>query len=553
MAPPNKSETPLQSNYQDGQNFEIDIDQIYKDWITPIDNIRSFANLNFNRGLLTSLTSDSDVAGLSKLVKMEKTPQESRCHAFFRLLGFPVVSSSNTFYNPGFDIVKDPNSFTDLPTKLTIAKSPMADFNSLSEDRENYAQTILAIFADPNTIEAGVLALSSGGNSKLRKFIIPLDEDSSPFGSLTDDAQSYTIDTTSLVGKNTIDLMEYQNNNGEKPEDISLSSGTHIIKPFIVDARIDFTVSPQSRLVAVPFVPDNAFTKVSATENVVRPLLEKIIRDRLVAISKSSAGSNVDSITNFVKNVPAVQDSQLVSIVTKGPYKQDDQTRFIDNVNTIRTLMFKLVDAQKIIKVAQGLYYWVPVPSTTGPEGGCTVQGVFLPTVLDPRLSTKLDKQIVIAIAKSVTNNLNTDSAQAAAANDPVNFTNKTTFGPDTAGGLGDNNNTNLETLSQSRNRILSKAGNALRTVEIITGEFSGFGLCDIVAIIGALNIMAPDKLVGLLDDSAYDRMQVALPSTKGIARAGIVASMTELTSRVKDFYNLMDKIYLDINAGGAI
>ena len=554
MAKPNSSQTPLQGNYQDDQNFEIDIDQLYSDWITPIDNVRSFANLSSNKNLITSSTQATDIPGLSKKIKMERSVQESRCHAFFRLLGLPVVSASNTFYNPGFDIVKSPNSATPLSSKLTIASSPIENFNDLSENRETYAQDVLSIFSTPNDLSSSVLALSSGATNALRDFNAPLAQDSSAFGSLINSYQSYTVDTTSLVGTNMINLFEYQDSNGNTPTDVSLlNTRSHIIKPFIVDARIDFTVSPQSKLVAVPFVPDNSFTKVSATDNVVRPLLEKIIRDRLVILSDSSAGSNVAAVTDFVQNVPAIQSSQLISIITSGPYKQNDQLKFIDNVNTIRTMMFKLVDAQKIIRVAQGLYYWVPITSTTGPEGGSSVQGIFLPTLLDPRLVTNLDKEILISIAKSATNNLNTDSAQPVAANDPLNFTNRTTFGPDTSSGLGDNNNTNLETLSQSRNRILSRANDALRTVEIITGEFSGFGLCDIVALIGALNIMSVTNLVGLLDDSAYQRMQVALPSTQGTARGGINDAMTELTSRVQDFYNLMDAIYQDTSTGGAI
>jgi len=547
---PSSAQTPLQSIYQDDQNFKIDINQIYKDWITPLDAIRSRANLSANKAILYNLNSASDLPSILKLVKMEDTPQESRCHAFFRLLGFPVISSSNTFYNPGHDITSA--GLANKNQKFNIADFPIDGFNALSEARENYTQTELAIFANPNTIDAAVLALSSGGNFTLRKFIVPLNKDSSPFGNLTAAAQSYTIDTDSLVGDNIITLDEYQDSSGDNPSEVTLSDRFHIIKPFIVDARIDTIVSPQANLVAVPFVPDNSFCKISATTTVVRPLIEKVIRDRLVIVDPTSAGSNIAAITDFVKSVPEIQNSQLINIITSGPYKQNDQVRFIDNVNTIRTMMQTLVKAQHDIKKAQGLYYCVPVPSLTGPEGGVTVQGNFYPQFLDPRLVTDLDLDIVTALAKAAINNLNSDSAQSAAANDPKNFTNKTTFGPDTSSGLGDNNATNMESLTQARTRLLNKAGTALQTIEIIMGEFSGFGLCDIVAIIGALNIMDVGALVGLLDDAAYARMQTLLPTTSGAARSDIVTAMTELTSRVKDFYNLMDSIYQDIYNNGA-
>jgi hypothetical protein len=300
--------------------------------------------------------------------------------------------------------------------------------------------------------------------------------------------------------------------------------------------------------VAVPFVSDVSQTKVSATENVVRPIIEKIIRERLATDDPTSTvGTSVQSVLQYVSSVPAIKDSGLVSLVTtKDLYKQSDRSRFIDSVNTIRTMIKKLVDAQKVIRAAQGFYYWVPAPDPAGPENGSTVQGIFLPTAIDQQLVTPLDKEILTSFAQAKTSNLNSETATQLDFPVPT-----TSFGSDTASGLGDNNAQNLETLSQTRRRVLTKASDAIRTVEIIMGEFSGLGLCDIVAIISALNIMALDKLVGLLDDGGFERMKTALKQTPARS-TDITACLEELTSRVKDYYNLMDKIYADEkNRGG--
>ena len=60
---------------EDDQSYDVDIDKIYQNFIQEIDNYRS------------------ETDG-------EKT--ESRCHAFYRILGLPVCDKKN-IYSPGFD------------------------------------------------------------------------------------------------------------------------------------------------------------------------------------------------------------------------------------------------------------------------------------------------------------------------------------------------------------------------------------------------------------------------------------------------------------------
>jgi hypothetical protein len=82
--------------------------------------------------------------------------------------------------------------------------------------------------------------------------------------------------------------------------------------------------------------------------------------------------------------------------------------------------------------------------------------------------------------------------------------------------------------------------------IEIIMGEFSGLGLCDILAIVASLYIIPADKLLGFLDEDAFDRMKSALNLPDASRDSNLTSCLNELTNTVKDFYNLMDKLYLD-------
>jgi hypothetical protein len=545
---------PNQATRQSNQNFKIDINKMFDDWIGPIDQIRSYANVNTQdtlQQILAKAGSKADVTGISRLLKIDTTVQESRCHAFFRWVGFPVVNKDqNKFYNPGFDIIVDANRSIKLADKVSIANEPIEKYNNLSNERENYVNDNLRFFSDPTSSNAGALALTSGGTDALRKFVAPLEKSSGPFDVETDH-QSYAANLDSRVGNKKVSLTDYQDSNGITPlSEIIVTKHKHIIAPFIVDARLDFCVSPQSKLMAVPFLPDNSFAKVSGTEDARYPcLLERIIRERLSVTDPTlTAGTTVQDALDLIKSVPAIKDPDLVSKAQH--YATTDPERFISAVNTIRAMMKLLDKSVKYIRKVQGIYYWIPAPSTTGPEGGSQVQGVFLPTVINKDLLvTSADFDIVQSKAKGTIGNNNPNVASVDGTPDRGNFAQKldqVDFSSKTSDSQGDNNAKNTETLSQVRKREMEAASNALRTVEIIMGEFSGFGLCDIVAIVSSLNLISKSSLVGFLDKDAYQRMQDFFPESQGVTQNDLTTSMGELTDTVKDFYNLMDKIYED-------
>src|ERR1700686_4498183 len=131
--------TPLQINYKSNQNFNIDINKIYSDFIQEIDANRSISNLNFFVTGDNKIFKIETIAGLSNSLKIEATPQESRAHCFYRLIGFPVIDQNGgDFYNPGLDSANPAN----LAKKITVANHQKSEFLTLSLLRENYNNSI---------------------------------------------------------------------------------------------------------------------------------------------------------------------------------------------------------------------------------------------------------------------------------------------------------------------------------------------------------------------------------------------------------------------------
>lgn len=189
---------PNQANYQDNQNLDIDIDKIYTDFIQEIDANRSIVNISNqgNQAFLNNLNKNN-ITSLAKLVKVETTPQESRCHTFFRLIGFPVVAEDGRYYNPGFDIVKTASKNITIDKKIEIANSAIKGFRYFSFRRETYINSILQTFSLNESISAIALALSS--STQIRPFSVPVTVTDNFDTSI--ESQSYASNLLGQIGK----------------------------------------------------------------------------------------------------------------------------------------------------------------------------------------------------------------------------------------------------------------------------------------------------------------------------------------------------------------
>lgn len=546
---------PNQANYQDNQNLDIDIDKIYTDFIQEIDANRSIVNISNqgNQAFLNNLNKNN-ITSLAKLVKVETTPQESRCHTFFRLIGFPVVAADGRYYNPGFDIVKTAAKNITIDKKIEIANNAIKGFRYFSFRRETYINSILQTFSLNESISAITLALSS--STQIRPFSIPVTNTDNFDTSI--DVQSYTSNLLGQIGKyNNVSLLEYVDEGGNKPIAYKLNKiRYHFIKPFIVDPRIDFSVSPSQRKVAVPFVTNRTDLLIAENTYVKRPLLEKVIRERFTLQNPNNViGVAGQSIRNYILNVPAVRDDPLIKQMVDDVFNLNEVPQFEKFLNIIRAMLARLVDAQKTIQIVQSKYYWLPIPATIGPEGGSKVKSVIIseniPDGPNNSFITPADRSLINNILKQAANQFNAQVADIDGTPDVGGFafdSFKVTFDKDTSEALGDIVGAEVNRLTKQRNKDISDANEALRAIEIIMGEFSGLGLCDIVAIMGALYIMPKEDILGFLDEDAFPRMVNALSlQSSNLTNPGLDQAMTSFVAKVRDFYNLMDKIYQDL------
>jgi hypothetical protein len=615
MSDPNGTDAQ-QTNYQSNQNFDPDVAKMFKHFVTGghtpddnetgqnvgIDDIRGQISIGVTgqttQNLINALniTPTTTTPALSPNTATPVTlAQESRCHAFYRIIGFPVVNADKSdFYNPGLDIIyaKDqPNRSMTLGRKIIIAQAVGAQFEAISAARENYQAAAAQIFSNPTSLEASVLALTSGtsganGTTNIRKFTQPFLQSTDPFDFSVanqsyskpgDIKQTYCLVGGNKLGPELVALLDFQATNADpslsyKPNYTIggykiMSQHQHVIKPFIVDPRIDFSIWASesksiqgvSRRVAVPFVPDASFLKTGETAKAERPLIEKVITDRFSSFTTDQSGPAVSEIVDQVK---AIKNIQAINIgnVTIGNifsgqiYKVSQQQAFAQYLSTIQALMFKLADAANIIRKRQGDHYWLPEPSVTGPEGGSGVKPVQVSSQILTMPTTPHDFDIIAKQAQVILSSVTSTITQSTATPDPGGFTfsnYKLTFDSSTSDAQGDLSTQSQDMLDMTRTKFLTEANDALQIVEMIMGEFSGLGLADIVAIMGALYVMQPQDLLGFLDVDAYARAQTILgPSL--LPKSDITTTMTNFASIVNGFYQVMDQIFQDFNSNNA-
>lgn len=545
-----------QSNFQSQQNLKIDIDQIYNDFIKEIDSIRSYINPSSVTDAFYNSLKTKGKSHVSNQIQPEQTFQESRCHAFYRLLGLPVVGKDNKFYSPGHDIVKKPgvSRTITLSTKISIAQAQLDLFQQLSNSRESLPLYNLDIFSNNETIDAGVRALSVLSFSKddaitgaitLRPFVTPIDDDDGPYKM---NFSKYKIGHHTIVGNNPISGIDLRDVNNAEPSGKVFTS-SHIIRPFIVDPRIDFTAENK---VCVPFVIYESFTKMSSGVFAQTPFIERIINERLSRSDESAQGTYAANLKTFIDQNSSIADEDLIKHFTNGNTANLSeglqQKKLLEFLKITSTIVSSLRDAMDAIADAQSKYYWLPVPSKSGPEIKASVRETIVSADISNLLYGPKDNDIIILSAKVANETRDEESLKSDGKVHAKNLVigQSDMFKPANSSGFSEITTKNLNKLKKDRHNVLDKANEALRTIEIIMGEFSGLGLADIMAIAYALYIMPESDLLGLIDYDAFKRATLDGNLSLTATQSDIETSMKSLNNTVKQLYQLMDKIYLN-------
>ena len=601
---------PAQSASYNNQSFDIDVPEMFKQFIsggtTPndpsdagknigIDDIRGSINIEAlglpTKNIISLLNIDPLASTITPAPGTTPTlfTQESRCHAFYRLIGLPVVGSDRSFYNPGFDAVQKDGVTTNvtLSSKLKIATSVETSFETISKAREAWPTTMAQIFGIPQSVEAGVLALTSGGIGDdgtpiIRQFASPFTVNTvpDPYDMVPAHQQYEIANQNTIVGKNAVTLSTFADSsgytmlaNGNPTTNGTIFNHQHIIVPFMVDPRIDFciwaneskTAPGLSKRVAVPFVTDSRFLKTGETATAERPLLEKIIINRTsqtitdggVTIGAGTASADAIAMIQQFKSVQQanIGTSTLSKVFSGQLFTQTPSDYFATYLSVIEALMTKLVDAIQVVRGAQGKYYWLPMPSKNGPESGFSVRKIIISQNVinnSSNLITENDFDIAYAQFEELISRLTYPVAQSTATPDAAGSSasngqngNRITLDVTASAAMGNAAAQTNTVTTYTREQQLSTAGQALQVIEMIMGEFSGLGLADIIAITGALYVMDVKYLIGLLDGDAYDRavfMLGELPAGKG--SASVTECLTQLTTTVMQFYQIMDVVF---------
>ena len=599
IAPAPATDTLSQAQYVDTQDASVDIEELYTNIVSIIDQYRSHVSVINNKTpinqLITALNTATqnpnatvDPNKFASQIKPDPKPQESRCHAFYRLVGLPVFSpTSGQLYSPGFDAS---NSFNNTVLNQhyqvikDISTSKPALFD-LMDARENNINGFYSIFAQSNpasntaNINASVLALSSVGGGQVRAFSDPIVNSTDPFDTVVAD-QSYTVVNgntiysafltayTDVNGNTASQLFSGSSPNFKNPNNTAvipqspLIRRAHVLKPFMVDPRVDLTVQPPQSRVCAPFITDSSKSVYAGNSStgivLIRPFIEYVCTQRFSQpADPGTIPDALQAMQQYVAGTPSITDQTLIDNISKGVATTIEAQVFQKYFNVMRAMIDTLSDAIATIQNCESNYHWLPIPDPVqGLEGAIGTQGIQLQTVggkaqIDP-LATTMEQNILTLTAKIAFQNPNVTPATpdiggfAFASVQPLPDPNVTT-------GFGSGTQKSLDDHIKKRTKATNDAAKALRDIEIIMGEFTGIGLCDIIAIYASLWTIDPSILVSMLDDQAFARMAsnpaLVAPAVQGRKDGGATpatAVITAFEAQIRLMFQVMDRLYKD-------
>jgi hypothetical protein len=531
------SQDNTQSKYKNNQDIlNIDFDSLYNNFIVPVDAIRSHFN---------ALVPNSQELNTPQY-------QESRCHAFYRMIGFPVVADAGNFYSPGYD----PNLNLDKTSTAAYQKIANAVINNLSLTsqfafREQQVQIYFnKIFANSG-VQAQEIMLGS-------LFIRSFSQQLGSTAPLVDDPNKFqfvherSIEVNRIFGlNNTIDT--------------SILTTKHPIKPFIVDPRIDSSVRPIVNRICAPFLKDKSQTKIfgsttGSTDNLKRPYIEKVITTRYNNnnLTLNQGNDVITGIFNAITADPSQTDQDLVAAVADplGQLYSSEVKIFSDYIKIIQIVVDKLIESINNIQKLRLKINFEPIPSPTGGVEDGTNGGKLNTPIANDINNRAIETQIIQLTQKQILNDIQFDTGLNGAPDlgdfvfsnldDSVFSINKN---------VDKSYQSNLDSLNNNRNTLGNYGIDYLRNIEIIMGEFSGFGLIDMIAMQAALWIMDPLALLGLIDTRAIQRIADYRPdiNINGVEDSDIpdvVTSLASFESTLLNIYQFIQKYYDNVNNG---
>jgi len=491
-------EETAESIIDDYQSIELNIDGdggLISKFIRPIDEIRS----------------KSSPEPTGPLDQQDATPandlKESRAHAFYRLLGLPTIAPNGKYFSPGYDTrVRSDLSLQEIREEINDAIPP--NVKRAISARESEARERYAYFANRsvNTAVYG-LALATPKGQK------PINMIDASINALEEaDEQLFEIESrNSFITTRFMQKDESEITN-------TFSSVRHKLRPFMTDPVIDANVSPNSGSanvrIAAPFISEDQ-AEESKGKLLRRCGLEFILRLRLRERSleelAEEQSDNID-LSLFPDEI-AVNESVLLNTLLELGISRDDISKLSgsslldvqtiqDLTKTYKGLIGEYVGAIETIENVYKDINWSPLPEKGGPEKGTKINNIYIsPKKFES--TWELNQRIYrlehkAAVAKRQDDlGLDQDDVELG--------TNR--FAIQAYQNVGKLFAEEFASAKAELDRQEAIGSNALRTIELISGEVSGLGLIDIIAIYMALWSVPVSVLLNLLDDRAAARL----------------------------------------------
>jgi len=539
----------IDTGQEDLESIENNISELKARFITPIEKIRSISRPNSSQpGAKNPEDPSETIFNDFKDLKISGAEAlESRASAFYRMIGLPIISpDGQAYYNPGFPFNSVRINHQNVNDKI-LKSEPLK--NILSE-REILPKQLLKIFGRQD-INASVYTLLLRHVNKFAVFKAPLALDA-----LTPDLFKTSIEARDSEIKNIIKenpqlATSVQAAVASLP---STKSVKHIIGPFMTDPRIAVTVMPDVNLVCVPFLSDKNSTALAPNTFLPRPGIELIIRERLAASAENeflfrelnkilsgevSANKDIASIdiTTLKNSVRALSDANEINDATRDLFSKFTNVQALtitELVKTIKVVIRTLAVAMKVIDTAREEINWIPVPDVSGPESGAN--GAKLSTTGVNGSRSPIDSKIIELRIKKLN--------AAYQLNDRTDI--GSFISPFSATSRVDNvslHNEEFSNLTQKRDRIARNAFHAMEEIEIITGEISGLGLIDILAVYTALWAIDIKDLMGLLDPESIKRATAFEPTVADIKQTSILDAKNNLEKLILNVLSFADKL----------
>lgn len=481
----------------------INLQNLIEKYIVPIERLRSMSSPTiFNRSVVRNIglsvfSQDADIAIPREIDTAQidiTNAQESRAHAFYRMLGLPVISANRTtFYNPGFNPSKNKKEATD---QANVSSNIDPIVTGLQARREQEARNRYNVFQRLG-VEASIHALVLPIVKKFQVLDKNLQFDEK-------DEQRFNIPSRKLFIQSNFTRAD--------GEDLTIfkDTGTHILRPFMVNPGIENTVMPADRIICAPFLKTKEDTRLEENTFLKRPGIEQILRLRLKAFENTGIveqtifqldptgepdvdpdAPNIAELTLITKAL--LSENKINDNAAEAIIASDVEVLNLNKlIQTIKGVIELLINEIEVIAEVSKKINWTPLPDERGPEFGSDV--VML---IKRNKTTKLEKKIKELHIKNISSSLQIDKSDNDIGSFAMSFMEnpEKTFESD------------INEAKQEKEELVRRGSKALANIEAITGEVSGLGLIDILAVYTALWAIDLDSLVNMLDANAFNRL----------------------------------------------